>query len=466
MNILGLTILSTKALQQQLQAVVGWTRGWLRILESTTGAWQRNDEVTLENVTAHWAVFACISLISTDIGKMRLRLVEQDSDGIWSETENPAWSPVLRKPNHYQIRQKFFEWWTTSKLSHGNTYALKRRDNRSVVNGLYILDPCRVRPFIAPDGSVFYELRFNRDDISGLENVAEGDAVYAPAREIIHDIYIALFHPLIGVSPIYACGLAALQGMKIQNNSTKFFANGSQPGGILTAPGNIPQEKAQQLKDRWESAFSGDNAGKVAVLGDGLKYEPMMMTAVDAQLIEQLKFTAEAVCSAFRVPPHKISVGQMPNYNNIESLDLQYYSQCLQEKLETIESLLDDGLELPKPFGTEFNTDDLFSMDRSTLIKNAKEAGGVEMLNESRKRLNLKPVPGGNTIFRQQQDFSLEELNKRRADTLNAPAPTGVPPTPTPAAPAREDAGKDFAAALMTKMAPLAQKHAQVANAA
>jgi phage portal protein BeeE len=33
--------------------------------------------------------------------------------------------------------------------------------------------------------------------------------------------------------------------------------------------------------------------------------------------------------------------------------------------------------------------------------------------NEGRLKLNLKPVTGGDTVYRQQQDFSLEALNKR-----------------------------------------------------
>ncbi|MNU03698.1 Phage portal protein [compost metagenome] len=70
-----------------------------------------------------------------------------------------------------------------------------------------------------------------------------------PAREIIHDTMICLFHPLVGVSPIYACGLAAMQGMAIQDQSAQFFANGSKPSGILTAPKSISDETAQRLKE-------------------------------------------------------------------------------------------------------------------------------------------------------------------------------------------------------------------------
>jgi phage portal protein BeeE len=40
---------------------------------------------------------------------------------------------VLRKPNRFQTRIQFLESWALSKLSRGNTYVLKQRDNRNVV---------------------------------------------------------------------------------------------------------------------------------------------------------------------------------------------------------------------------------------------------------------------------------------------------------------------------------------------
>src|SRR5690625_3146712 len=101
------------------------------------------------------------------------------------------------------------------------------------------------------------------------------------------------------MSPSVAAGLAAMQGLSIQRDSTAFFGNQALPGGILSAPGAISDETAQKLKDYWESRFSGDSAGKVAVLGDGLSFVPMRMTATDAQLIEQLKWAADVVCSVF-----------------------------------------------------------------------------------------------------------------------------------------------------------------------
>src|SRR5678815_2646817 len=126
------------------------------------GAWQRNQEVSMDTVLTYSAVFSCVTLIAADIGKLCLRLVSEDDDGIWTPVESASFSPVLRKPNRYQTRGKFVEQWMVSKLVHGNTYALKQRDNRGVVTALYILDPTRVTPLVSADGAVYYELK--RDD--------------------------------------------------------------------------------------------------------------------------------------------------------------------------------------------------------------------------------------------------------------------------------------------------------------
>ena len=100
------------------------SRGGWRVLESFPGAWQRNVEVNKESVLAFHAVFSCMTLIARDIAKLRVKLVQKDAGGIWSEVTNPAYSPVLRKPNGYQTRIQFWESWVLSKLSCGNTYAV------------------------------------------------------------------------------------------------------------------------------------------------------------------------------------------------------------------------------------------------------------------------------------------------------------------------------------------------------
>jgi HK97 family phage portal protein len=414
----------------QLQPLSG-RGGWWSVLahEPYTGAWQRNNELRADTALSFSAVFACTTLIMGDVGKTALRLVEQDANDIWVETENPAYSPVLRKPNRYQNWGQFANTWTASILNSGNTYVLRVTDGRGVVVAMYVLDPSRVTPLVSQDGAVYYELK--RDDLSGLSR----ETVTVPASEIIHDRMNCLFHPLVGLSPIFACALAAQQGLAIQNNSNTLFQNGSIPGGVLTAPGAISNETAGRLAAYWNASFTGANVGKVAVLGDGLEYKGMAWNAVDLQLVEQLKLTGETVCTAYKVPPYLVDIGPAPPYANAAPVIQKYYNQCLQVRFHAMESCLDEGLRLGRQFGnrfgTEFDPDDLIWMDSAAKSKAAQDgigSGGMSP-NEARKKYYaLGPVKGGDSPMVQQQYYSLAALaerdaNKPFAKPAAAPAP-------------------------------------------
>nr|WP_318270728.1 phage portal protein [Prolinoborus fasciculus] len=116
--------------------------------EPYSGAWQKNDELTREDLAAHHAVFSCVSLISQDIGKMPI-LLKKKQQGVWIDQEIPERFSVLSKPNHYQTWQQFSEQWTTSLLLRGNTYVFKVRDIFSgKVVGLKVLNPDLTKPLI------------------------------------------------------------------------------------------------------------------------------------------------------------------------------------------------------------------------------------------------------------------------------------------------------------------------------
>ncbi len=402
----------------------GW--GWLR--ETFAGAWQKGVTVDgHESVLAFAAVFACISRIASDIAKLRLMLVQQDG-AIWSEVtgQSPFWA-TLRKPNSYQTRIQFLTAWVISKLIYGNTYILKiRKDSRGIVTELHVLHPRLVTPLITEDGSVYYRL--------GADLLAEKPlGATVPASEIIHDRGMTLFHPLVGVSPIFACGAAATQGNRIQANSAHFFENMSRPSGMLTAPAMINDETAQRLKREWENNYSGSNIGRMAVLGDGLNYQAMTISADDAQLIEQLKWTGEDVARAFGVPGYKIGVGVMPLNNNVEALEQQYYSGTLQSLIEGIEILLVEGLEVPTGMGIQADLDGLLRMDTATMYDSLGKVvtAGIMTPNEARAKANLPPVAGGNTPYMQQQNWSLAQLDRR--DIVADKPAVAAPPVPPPA---------------------------------
>src|SRR5262245_5612376 len=427
MRSFGLPIPFTGEKAKALNSVPIGSGGWYPIIrEPFTGAWQRNMEINVDTASSFHADFACKTLIARDIAKMRVKLVEQDKDGIWSEITSPAFSPVLRRQNDYQTRNQFFECWILSKLSRGNTYILKVRDDRNVVTNLHVLDPTRVQPLVADDGSVFYRLQ--SDNLAEVEN-----DIIVPAREIIHDRFNCLFHPLVGTPPVFASGLSSMLCINAQKAAALLFENNSQPGGLLSYPGDISVEEEQRVKEQWEQRFSRVNLGRVAVLSAGAKYEKLPMTNTEVQMIENLKWSAEVVCSVYHVPPYKVGVGALPSYNNVQSLNIEYYSQALQSHIEEMEELLDDGLGLggwAGGMGTEFDTENLLRMDSITLVTTIRDAVGAGVMspNEGRSKFDLKPVKGGESPYLQQQNYSLEALAKR--DAQEDPFAPAKPPAP------------------------------------
>lgn len=421
--------------KKSLQQPSGYASGgwWPIIMESFPGAWQKNIEVKRDSVLSSSAVFSCISLIAGDISKMPVWLTNKSSSGIMVPQEAGDLPRLLAKPNSFQTRMQFFENWVNSKLSSGNTYVIKIRDSKGNVKELRILDPYRVRPLVSESGSVYYEV--SPDNLSGLT-----EPVTLPAREIIHDRFNCLFHPLVGLSPIFACGMAATQGNSILENSTKFFRNGGKPSGVIVVPGNISEEQAKIIKANWDTGYSGANAGKTALLSAGASYSPIAFNAVDSQTVEQLKMTGEVVCSTFHVPPYKAGIGNAPTVDNIEALEQQYFSQCLQTLIEAIELCLEDAFSLSAKQSIDFQTSTLLRMDterRYTTYSSAVKSA-ILTPNEARRKENLPPVVGGDEPYLQQQNYSLAALARR--DACEDPFSTSKT-TPAPAA-ANDDAGE------------------------
>lgn len=416
------------------------------VLESFTGAFQQNViAAPATTLLAFPPVYACVTGIAQDVGKMRLKL-SRNVGGIWEEiTENQPWLRLLREPNHYQDIQQFIEHWVISKLIYGNTYVFKIRDDRGVVSELYILHPSCIKPLQSPTGAVFYEIQ--RDDLSTvtLEKLDEIQREYGtlaiPESEIIHDRINPLWHPLIGVSPLYACGDSATLGAAIQSAATTFFQNKGMPGAHMSAPGAISDETAERIKATFQAAFTGSNSGKVLITGDDLKFTPLAFSADKSQQKEQLDQVINAVAIAFRYPLWKLT-GSTPPYTKPDQAQTMYYTDCLGPHIVAIEKRLDRGLELPLNVHCEFDLDELMRMDQSALYESLNAAGKFMKLNEQRFRANLDDLDkGGDTVYRQEQDHSVEwvhDMDEVLLEQAKKPKPEpepvqpALPPTPDP----------------------------------
>lgn len=420
MRIFGLNIGRKKT----VQPVPDYRRGWRTIFEPYTGAWQRNEELKVGDLSSYPTLYACLNRIATDIGKLPFQLKREDEHGIWRVARNADYDPVLRKPNGYQTQQQFRESWILSKLIDGNAYILKQRDNRGVVVALYVLDPSKVRPAVTDAGRVFYELRYSQSQ-NLLPADYPGEQMMIPASEIIHDRINCLHHPLIGIPPLCAATISAGKNIRILRNSSAFFENSANPGGLVSGPAGLSEDDAAKLQEFFNANFTGDKSGKIAVVGADLKFTPFAFKAADSQLVEQMRYSDEQICQPFGIPPFKVGIGSIPAGLGVDAINQLYYADALQSHIEAMENLLDEGLGIAHPMGVELDLWPLLRMDvgQQADVEVKLVGGGIKAPNEARHAFDLPPLEGGDTVYMQQQDFPLDQVRLNRIEPIPEPPP-------------------------------------------
>lgn len=382
---------------------------WHRITEPFSGAWQRNIEEKQGDTMTYPTLYACIFRISSDMSKLPFQ-VRKRADNIWQLVHGQPIHKLLLKPNHYQNSNQFREQWLLSKLTHGNTFILKQRDERGNVVGLYVLDPSKVVPAVSDAGEVYYMLK--NDKLNKLPEDYPLDKLTIPASEVIHDRFMALHHPLVGVPPLAAANWAAVKNLKIMRNATDFFANSSQPGGLLTAPAGMSQADADAVKAYWETEFSGTQSGKVAIIGADMKFTPFAMKSIDSQMIEQMKYSDEQICQPFGIPPFKVGIGTLPSGLGVDGLNQLYYSDALQAHIEAMEELLNEHLPLADGLTINLDLEPLLRMDegKKAEVESKLVGAKIKTPDEGRVRFNLAGIAGGDTLWGQTQDVPLGVL--------------------------------------------------------
>ena len=80
-----------------------------------------------------------------------------------------------------------------------------------------------------------------------------------------------------------------------------------------------------------------------------------------------------------------------------------------------MENLLDDGLSISRPLGVELELDPLWRMDegKKAEVESKLVGGKIKRPDEARKRFDLEPTAGGDTLWGQHQDYPLGVLAQR-----------------------------------------------------
>jgi HK97 family phage portal protein len=406
------------------------------VREPFPGAWQQNLTTPAPPpLLSFSAVYGCVNIISSDIAKLPIKLWRKQAKGGRKLADDHPIYALLQNPNPYQTHVDFFAYFYVSLLLAGNVYILCGRDERGVINRMDVLNPYYVRPLVADTGDVYYQIGSS----ASLPLVTDfpQDGAIVPAREVIHHRIMCVDHPLVGVTPLYAAAMSATVGLRANTASAEFFSNMARPSGVLTAPGKVSKELADRLRTEWDQNYGPGRWGKTAMLGDGLKWERITLSAVDSQLIELLKWGVSDVARVYRVPSFLLGELEKVTYRNSETLMRTYYSGCLQYHIEATEARFDTAFRLAKDIEIEFDIDAILRTDLDVRFTAYKEGiqSGFLTINEARAQEGLINVEGGDEPMMQVQFRPLSVLSAPTPATPAepaAPAPPTEPVEPTP----------------------------------
>jgi HK97 family phage portal protein len=194
--------------------------------------------------------------------------------------------------------------------------------------------------------------------------------------------------------------------MGMQEFNSRFYKNQSAPRGVLETEGVLSDEGAKRLKTSWEEIHGGPhNAHRVAVLEQGLKFNPIQMNNVDSQFLESRKFQKQEICSIFRVPPHKAADLERSTHSNIEQQNMEFATDALMPWIKRFEEQILIGCLSNRDrllgYAPEFDLKAMMRADsaaRSTYYRQMFAIGCISQ-NEVREDENMNPIDLGDRYF-------------------------------------------------------------------
>ena len=270
------------------------------------------------------AVYSCVRILAEAVAGLPLHLYKYTTSGGKEKAlSHPLYFLLHDEPNPEMSSFVFRETLMTHLLLWGNAYAQIIRNGKGEVIALYPLMPNRMRVDRDSKGELYYSYTRYSDEAPTIN----GMTVTLRASDVLHIPGLG-FDGLVGYSPIAMAKNAIGLAMATEEYGAKFFANGAAPGGVLEHPGTI--KDPQKVKESWNMAYQGSgNAHRVAVLEEGMKYQPIGISPEQAQFLETRKFQINEIARIFRVPPHMVGDLEKSSFSNIEQQSLEFVKYTL-----------------------------------------------------------------------------------------------------------------------------------------
>lgn len=370
--------------------------GYSFLFGRTTSGKPVNERTAMQTT----AVYACVRILAEAVASLPLHVYEYQVDGGKKLVhDHPLYYLLHDEPNPEMTSFVFRETLMSHLLIWGNAYAQIIRDGAGRVLGLYPLLPDKMDVQRDDRGNIYYVYSRNSDENPMFKEYGD---IRLKAEDVLHIPGLG-FDGLIGYSPIAMAKNAVGMTLACEEYGASFFANGANPGGVLEHPGVL--KDPSKVRESWNSVYRGvNNAHKIAVLEEGMKYQQIGIPPEEAQFLETRKFQINEIARLYRIPPHMVGDLDKSSFSNIEQQSLEFVKYTLDPWVIRWEQSLQRSLLLPGEKGKYFiklNVDGLLRGDYQSRMNGyaVGRQNGWFSANDIREMENMNPIPdeqGGN----------------------------------------------------------------------
>lgn len=290
------------------------------------GKIQTQSSVDVNQAFKNSDVFTVVERISSDIAACRFN--------------GQQYQALLDNPFHLMNPYAGWQEVLIQLLLNGNSYVVIHRDKQKKASWL---EP-------VPSDDVTLTLQDNATDIIYHVHYTDerADKDYLSA-DVLHFKLVTPgmdVNQYTGVSPL----MALVPELGIQDNSKKLtlasLIHALAPTNIYTTPNAITEPGAKdKIREAFEKANTGDNAGRVMIMDAGAKLETIDVTPNVAKLLDNATFSQTQIAKAFGIPDSYLN-GQGDQQSSIEMIR-SLYQNALTMYIRPIESELSYKLGAP-----------------------------------------------------------------------------------------------------------------------
>jgi len=336
----------------------------------------------------------CVALLSETLASVPLDLFQREANGARRAVEGSSLASVLGMMANPQMTAfETREFLVASIYLAGNAYAVVERDRTGQVTAMWPIAPGRVQVERLASGRLRYR-------ISGNDQRA---AVYVQ-DEILHLRY-RTSDGLVGRSPLQIARGALAIAMAASDTAGSLMENSLRPSVVASHPGKLSDKARVNIAESFEAKSGPRLAGRVMVLEEGMKAEPLSFSPHDAEFMQQRKFSHEDVCRVFGVPPTSVGIGDRVTFATAE----QEARALVQNTIAPLARRVESGMmrcllstDARRTFFIEHDLAGLLRGDMNTRFEAYRIAReiGVFSPNDIRRRENEPPIENGDEYIR------------------------------------------------------------------